>query len=145
MAYNASMYMPQQLGQQGYGYQQQGAQYQWMPQSPWQAAQPYNNLRSVSGIDGAKALASGMPPNSKDTAFDANEDVFYLISTDAGGFPTISEFEFFPKKRKEDPAASVEYATKEDLEALRDEISAMKHPAASKSARTARRAADDGE
>lgn len=53
-------------------------------------------LIRVTGIEGAKAYR--MPPNSIVPLFDGAEDVFYLKSTDGGGFPTIRVFDFTPRE-----------------------------------------------
>lgn len=44
------------------------------------------------GIDGAKAYPLG--PNCRAPLFDDTEDVFYIKSTDANGFPTVRAYRF---------------------------------------------------
>ena len=141
MAYNPNMYMP--YGQQSFPQ----AQPNWSYQPQQVTAQPVNGLVSVTGIEGAKAYQ--LPPNSCMPLFDSDADFLYLKTTDAGGFPTVRAFRFEPVENPasgNETAPAVEYATKADIDALRYEIDALKHPAASKSTRTvSRKAADDGE
>jgi len=44
------------------------------------------------GIEGAKAYPLG--PNCRAPLFDDTEDVFYIKSTDANGFPTVRAYKF---------------------------------------------------
>ena len=44
------------------------------------------------GIEGAKAYPLG--PNCRAPLFDDTEDVFYIKSTDANGFPTVRKYRF---------------------------------------------------
>ena len=111
-----------------------------------QAVHPVNGLVSVTGIEGARAYQ--LPPNSCMPLFDRNKDVIYLKTTDAGGFPTIQSFRFEPMESAAsgyETAPDAGYATKADIESLRAEIDALKHPAASKTTRTVTRKAEDGE
>lgn len=136
MAYNANLYMPygQAYGQQSYP----------MPTTA-QYAQPVNGLVGVTGIEGARAYQ--MPPNSRMPLFDNDADILYLKTTDAAGYPTIKMFSFAPM---ETPAGAAEtapearYATKADIESLREEIAALRQPETAKARSTARKAAGDG-
>lgn len=86
----------------GYGYPYQGG---------YSTAQPYqqrlnymeqlqqannntvmNNLVKVNGREGAQAYL--MRPNSTMALFDTNEDVFYIKTSDGGGFSTIKAYKF---------------------------------------------------
>ena len=87
--------------------------------------QETNRLIGVTGIDGAKTYAKSMPPNAKDIVFDDNEDVFYFISTDAGGFPTIKDFVFFARNHEENVQQIENYATKTDLEKMQSSIDSL--------------------
>lgn len=60
-----------------------------------------NNLLQLSGVDlvvpthgleGAKAYPLG--PNCRAPLFDDTEDIFYIKSTDANGFPTVKKYRF---------------------------------------------------
>lgn len=46
----------------------------------------------VDGIEGAKAYPLG--PSCRAPLFDKNNDIFYIKSTDANGFPTIKQYKF---------------------------------------------------
>lgn len=106
MAYNPQYYMPQY-----YTYPQ--AQYQ-----PQTAPQPVNGLVSVTGMEGAKAYS--LPPNSSMPLFDADEDMLYVKTTDAAGYPTIKAFSFKPV---EAPAEErPDYVTRADFDALVERI-----------------------
>lgn len=54
--------------------------------------QAQNGLNRVTGIEGARAFA--MQPNSVAALFDDTRDVFYVKTTDSGGFPTLKAFAF---------------------------------------------------
>ena len=131
MAYNPSLYNP-------YG---QPQPYSWR-QPTWTApqpsvTQPVNGLVSVTGIEGAKAYQ--LPPNSSMPLFDSNEDLLYVKTTDAGGFPTVKAFRF---EAIDAPAVASEeqaYATKADLEALAARVEALSAPRT----RTRKAAPDD--
>ena len=60
-----------------------------------------NNLIQLTGVDmvvpthgleGAKAYPMG--PNCRAPLFDDQDDVFYIKSTDANGFPTVRKYRF---------------------------------------------------
>lgn len=87
--------------------------YDYMQRMGWQ--QPMS-LTRVTGIEGARAYQ--MPPNSTAALFDGGQDIMYIKSTDGAGFPTIRTFSF---QQVEETAASG-YATKADLQALREEL-----------------------
>lgn len=103
MAYNPLLYSP-------YGSMQP---YSWSQP----AQQPINGLVSVTGIEGAKAYS--LPPNSSMPLFDADDDVLYVKTTDAAGYPTIKTFAF---KSVEEPkhAAEVQadYVPRSEFDAL---------------------------
>ena len=80
-----------------------------------QYQQPVNGLVSVTGIEGARAYQ--LPPNSSMPLFDANEDVFYVKTTDAGGYPTIRRFTFRPDEPAQSAPAPA-YVTREEFDAL---------------------------
>ena len=57
-----------------------------------QQMQPVNNLIKVAGRPGAEAYF--LPPNSSVVLMHNSEPIFYLKTTDDGGFATIREFSF---------------------------------------------------
>lgn len=96
MAFGAYQYGYQPGYQQSYpgqpmygnqGYPQYGQQTQ-------QPMQQQTGLNRVTGIEGARAFA--VNPNSVVALFDDTQDVFYVKSTDSGGFPTIRGYRFTP-------------------------------------------------
>jgi hypothetical protein len=94
------------------------------------AQQQATGLVRVTGIDGARAYQ--MPPNSTAALFDGNEPLFYVKSTDGGGFPTIKTFRF--EEVTDAKPAQVEYATIDDITKLHHEIESMKEVVYAKSA-----------
>lgn len=93
------------------------------PQYPWQyplwssgypgiAQQDgqIQNVRFVSGIEGAKACAT--PVGSRVLLMDKESQRFYIRQSDADGVTTITEYEF--KEVKPEPPK--EYVTRQDLE-----------------------------
>lgn len=77
-----------------------------------------NNLLRVNGYEGAKAFQ--MVPNSTVALFDANEDLFYVKSSDSGGFSSISTYSFSPIKSEQ--PTNIEYITRKEFEELKEEI-----------------------
>lgn len=106
MAYNPSLYAPYQHGN-GWYYQQN--------------AQPVNGLVSVTGIDGAKAYQ--LPPNSSMPLFDANDDVLYVKTTDAAGYPTVKTFRFEPAEEPDPVQAQA--VTQEQFDELAERVNAL--------------------
>ena len=82
-------YQPNYPGQQMYG--NQYPQYGQQAQPPMQSQ---TGLNRVTGIEGARAFQ--IPPNSVAALFDDTQDVFYIKTTDSGGFPTLKNYRFSP-------------------------------------------------
>lgn len=80
------------------------------------------DLLQVNGLEGARNYP--VSPNSRMVLFDSNQDIFYIKSTDAGGYPSISAFQFSPVSSQEQNTAN--YATKEDLNILLDQITSLR-------------------
>lgn len=105
---------------------------QYMPQymqpqgQSMQAMQPIqpSGLNRVTGADGARAFT--MPPNSVVPLFDDTRDVFYIKTTDSGGFPTLKAYRFVPLE--DEPAAAPVVAagmSREEIQQMvREEIEA---------------------
>lgn len=79
-----------------------------------------DQLIKVSGEASIMALANNMGPNSRLQAFDANDDFFYIITTDGAGYPSWQTYDFFPRNNA--PLPAQDYATQEDLNSLRTEM-----------------------
>ncbi|MBR3161002.1 MAG: hypothetical protein IKF14_18395 [Atopobiaceae bacterium] len=82
-------------------------QYQQTPQP-----QQFDNVVTVTGIDGANAFRIG--PNSRAILVDGNEDVVYLKTTDGGGFPTLRAFSI--KERPLNGTGTSQYVTRQELD-----------------------------
>ena len=95
-------------------------------QSPVQAPSPNNNLIWVQGEAGAKAYL--VAPNTTVQLWDSDAQVIYLKSADASGMPSIKTLDYtireMPPPAQNQP--KVEYATKADVEALRQEVNALR-------------------
>ena len=109
MAYNPNYYMPQPMTAPMVI---PSAQPNYYPQSA--NAQPVNGLIPVTGFEGAKAYQ--LPPNSSVALFDKENDIFYIKTTDAGGYPTIREYEFRPIQREQEQRT--EYVPRSEFDAL---------------------------
>ena len=118
----------------------------WTPPSGWSGAwqnnynpyqppqlntinqQPVNNLLRVTGPESAKAYS--LPPNSNVVLFDAENPIFYWKSTDDSGFATLRTFIFEEQKTVEPSTVeqmdTSNFATKDDLSILKDNILEMK-------------------
>jgi hypothetical protein len=121
MPYNPNLYMPQ--GYQPYrtGPGDPMSQPSWTPNYPMaQMQQPIDALIGVTGLEGAKAYQ--IPPNSKVALFDSDSDVFYVKTTDAGGFPTIRSFSFAPIEQAAPQAPAEDFVPRSEFDALVQEV-----------------------
>ena len=91
-----------------------------------QQIRPQSNLLRVTGPESAKAYP--IAPNDNVVLFDADNPIFYLVSSDDSGFKTMRTFRFEEEKPVE-VQGSVEqmetsgFATKEDLDELKRDLS----------------------
>lgn len=110
MAYN---YFPQTYQQPVY-YPTQPA-----PQPP--QASPANTQTALTWVQGeAGAKSYLVAPNSTVTLWDSEAQVIYIKSADATGMPSIRTLDYTIRGEVKD--AKPDYATKDELEALRKEI-----------------------
>lgn len=80
---------------------------------------PGKDLPKVKGIDSARMYPTA--PNSRDVVFDSDDDVFYLLETDASNYKSkVRRFRFYEETIED--ANDAKYATKEDLNSLREAI-----------------------
>ena len=114
MAYNPNLYNP-------YAQTQPTQMWQYQPTQTVNGMQPINGLVSVTGIEGARAYQ--MPPNSSMPLFDKDNDVLYVKTTDAAGYPTLKRFRFEPME--DDSTQKPEYVTKEDFDALAKKVEGL--------------------
>lgn len=66
------------------------------------------------------ALQYRMNPNSRAVLFDQNEDIFYIVTSDASGVNTVQAFSFTPYKPIEEKKP--EYVTIEEFNRFKEEI-----------------------
>ena len=76
------------------------------------------SINKVNGIESARAFQT--LPNSQVVLFDANEDIFYLKTTDSSNFPIIRTFSF--KEIKEDVLNKDKYVTVEEFNKFKEEL-----------------------
>lgn len=80
---------------------------------------PGKDLPKVKGIESARMFPTA--PNSRNVVFDEDEDIFYLIETDASNFKSsVRRFRFYEETIEE--ANDAKYATKEDFNYLKEAI-----------------------
>lgn len=105
------------------------ASYQLMyyPQQYQQASQNQQNssIIWVQGEAGAKSYL--VAPNTTVQLWDSESQTIYLKSADASGMPSIKTLDYTIRDSAQHitPVAGPEYATKEDLAALRKEMKAL--------------------
>ena len=91
-----------------------------LPMRPMYDMQPTEPIW-VNGRAGADAFIMG--PNQTAFLFDKNAPVFYYKTTDGAGYPTTVPYQY---DRLPDQGITVSYATQDDVEQLRAEISELK-------------------
>lgn len=90
------------------------------PQTPQTQAQN-QGLIWVQGEAGAKSYL--VAPNSTVTLWDSESQTIYIKSADATGMPSIRTLDY--TMRGEETKKTVDYATKEDLKALKSELKSL--------------------
>lgn len=103
--------------------------YNYYPQTYPYYQQPNNNgLTWVSGIESAKAWY--IAPNTTVALWDSESQTIYIKSADASGMPSMKILDYAlreptsPVERVSD--AKVDYLTREDLNALYEQISDLR-------------------
>ena len=89
------------------------------PQPPQPTAT--TSLTWVQGEAGAKSYL--VAPNSTVTLWDSESQTIYIKSADATGMPSIRTLDYTIRGEVKD--AKVDYATKDELEALRKEVASL--------------------
>lgn len=119
MAYNPALYSPQPMPSP-----MPTAQPWYLQAQQQHAIQPVNGLVSVTGIEGAKAYQ--MPPNSSMPLFDGNEDLLYVKTTDAAGYPTIKAFRFEPvEQAAATTTPPADYVPRAEFDELVEQVKAL--------------------
>ena len=91
----------------------------YQPYQPYQPQQPIHGFVYVAGIEGAKAYQ--MPPNSEMPLFDStSNDVMFIKTTDAAGYPTIK-----PVRCIEIEQPSNEAVTRDDLNRMYKDLASQ--------------------
>ena len=92
-----------------------------------------NNLIQLTGVDlvvpthgieGAKAYPMG--PNCRAPLFDDQDDVFYIKSTDANGFPTVRKYRFTEEVIIDQNNSGNGVALQDIRSLIREELGAIK-------------------
>ena len=124
-------------------------QYQPVQQTAPQSTPAQNNgsIIWVQGEAGAKSYL--VAPNTTVQLWDSEKQTIYLKSADASGMPSMKTLDYTIREMPQqtaptEPQNAPAYATKEELAALNDQISALKKEIDEASAkRRARRLVDD--
>lgn len=109
------------------GYQQYYPQQNNMMQQNNQAPQQNNSIIWVQGEAGAKSYL--VAPNSTVTLWDTESETIYIKSADASGMPNMKVLDYKIRGNAVETAnipMQNGFATKDDLNALRDELTALK-------------------
>lgn len=93
--------------------------------------QPSNQIIFVQGETGAKAYQ--IPINSTVLLMSSEANEFFIKSTDQAGFPTIKKYRFTEvtqnaEQTKTEQIKTQNFVTREEFEALKDEIKQLKEP-----------------
>ena len=93
------------------------------PQYLQQPAQEPEQIKTVTGLEGAKTYLQNMPANSSAVLMDNNENVFYSVKKDTNGmaFP-IAIGRFTLETEQDQPSA---YVTKKDFEEFKAELKSL--------------------
>ena len=77
----------------------------------------------VHGLEGAQAYSMG--PNCRVPLFDDSENVFYIKSTDANGFPTLKTYDFTERVVVDETKFSlndIRSIIRDELSSIREEL-----------------------
>lgn len=77
-----------------------------------------DQLRSVNGVEGAKQFP--LAPNSRIALFDVNEDIVYIKTTDAGGYPSLRAFRM--AEINDAPKTDPQYVTMDEFMKFKEEL-----------------------
>ena len=93
------------------------------PQYVQQPVAEPEQIKTVTGLDGAKAYLQKMPANSSAVLMDNNENIFYSVKKDTNGmaFP-IAIGRFTLETEQEQTSA---YVTKKDFEDFKAELKSL--------------------
>ena len=103
------------------GYQPAQIVYPTQPNTAPTQQSAQSALTWVQGEAGAKSYL--VAPNSTVTLWDSEAQTIYIKSADATGMPSIRTLDYTIRGEVKD--AKVDYATKDELEALRKEVASL--------------------
>lgn len=96
------------------------------PQPVMPQAQPVNGITQVSGPESAMQFGRNMPPNSTSQAlFDSNGKVFYVVSTDGAGMPSLETFDFSPHVQAQPVMTNGDYVSRSEFQTLADKVNQL--------------------
>ena len=101
--------------------------YNYYPNYVYPTQQPQNSIIWVNGETGAKAYM--VAPNQTVQLWDSEAQTIYLKSADASGMPTIKILDYTIRNStppKAEISSVADFATKDEVSALRKEINALK-------------------
>lgn len=136
MAWNYNNYFPATYsGGMGMNQYPNSMQNNYIPQQNNQQM-PNTNMQWVQGIEGAKAFQQ--PPNTITPLWDSDAQTIYLKSTDASGRPSIEPLDYSYRNQSNQQSNRSEvvdvqahdmsnYATKEDMTSIKDQLSALRN------------------
>lgn len=107
-------------------YMPQVQQYQpAMPSVTQPYQQPTNGTIQVSGPESAMQYGRRMSPNSISQAlFDTNGKVFYIVSTDGAGMPSLETFDYSPHKEEPIQIDGAQFVSKQEYDQFVAKVSA---------------------
>ena len=80
-------------------------------------------IKTVTGLDGAKAYLQKMPANSSAILMDNNENIFYSVKKDTNGMAFPIAIGKFTLETEQEQTAS--YVTKKDFEDFKAELKSL--------------------
>lgn len=82
------------------------------------------SLPKVHGIESARnfAAANQLVPNSMVAVFEDDDDIMYIIKTDASNYPTIRRFRFVEEPDPSTIKAEEKYVTLDEFNKFKEEV-----------------------
>lgn len=94
--------------------------------NPFQPPRQQSGPTKLNGPESALEFGRSMPPNSMSEAlFDIHGGVFYIVSTDGAGVPSLETFDYSPHVDKAPPAPTSQAVSREEFEALVAKVNDM--------------------
>ena len=94
------------------------------PYQPYMAQQqPSSGIIWIQGEAAAKSYL--VAPNTTVPLWDSESQTIYIKSADAAGMPSMKVIDYTIRNTQQQPAAPA-YATREDLDAVRTQLAALK-------------------